>query len=79
MDCAQSDWLAITGGDIVTEGGAQEILIGAGQDEPFLFTLEIHDGLNLFLAGARVNGLKLDPVHGGGYGLAWGKSASEYR
>ena len=72
-DGAQGDRFAITGSDIVAEGGAQKVLVGAGQDETFLLSLEVHDGLDLFLAGARVNGLELDAVHGGGYGLTWGQ------
>ena len=69
----QGDRLAITGGDIITEGGAEEVLVGAGQDESFLLSLEVHDGFDLFLARARVDGLEFDPVHGGRNGLAGGQ------
>ena len=72
-DGAQDDRFAIAGGDIVAEGGAEEVLVGTGQDETFQFTLEVHDGLDLFLARARVDCLEFDPVHGDGYGLACGK------
>ena len=73
----QGDRFAITGGDIVAEGCPKEILIGAGQDETFLLSLEVHDGFNLFLARARVNGLEFDPVHGSGYDLASGQDGEE--
>ena len=71
-DSLQGDRFAIAGSDVVSEGCAQKVLVGAGQDEPFLLSLEIHDRLNLLLARARVDCLEFDPVHGGGYDLTLG-------
>jgi len=43
-------WGRTGGGDC----GWQEVLIGGCQNQSFLLSDEIHDGLNLLLAGARV-------------------------
>jgi len=72
-DGAQGDRFAIAGGDLVAERFPEEVLVGAGKDEPFLLSLEVHDGLDLFLARARVNGLEFDPVNGSGHDLAGGQ------
>jgi hypothetical protein len=69
-DSAQGYALAIAGVDLVAEGGAEESLIGGCQDQSFLLPSEIHHGLDLFLAGARVDGLKFDAVNGDGDGRA---------
>ena len=72
-DSAQGDGFPIAGGDLVAEHRAQEVLIRAGENETFLFSLEVHDGLDLLLAGARVHALEFDLLHGGGYDFSGGQ------
>jgi hypothetical protein len=52
VDGAKGDRLSIAGGNLVSEGSAQEVLIGAGEYQSFLLSGEVHHGFDLFLAGA---------------------------
>lgn len=63
---AQGDRLSRAGCYLVSEGSAQEVLICAREDESLLLSSEIHHGLDLRLTGAGVDGLELNPIHGGG-------------
>ena len=50
-------------------------MICARENEPFLFSDEIHYRLDLFLTRAGVYGLELDPVYGGGEAFGGGPAA----
>ena len=66
VDGAQGDQLPIAGGDLVSESSAEKVLIGAGQDQTFLFSDEVHHGFDFLLARAWVNRLEVNPLDGGG-------------
>lgn len=46
---------------------------GGWMPPPPMLSLEVHDKLDLLLAGRRVHGLEFDFLHCGGYDLTWGK------
>ena len=50
-------------------------MICACENEPFLLSLEIHHGFDLFLTRAGVYGLEFNPVYGGGEATGGGPAA----